>query len=709
MGNRRSIQPRSARLDALISTAVLALLSAAAPTAGQSTIPTGTFVARLEPVTGGLNGVLTDNTNIGRQQLIPIDMTPLGDGRQLIMTLAGHVRLLFSDGTLSAGAYLDTYNSNSPPPILTDSGEITDFRQIGNTSIEAHPGFLDPTNRGYGKFYTITSELPGNLPSDFDDGVDSIVDSVVTEWTVSGFAVDTATQLQPGVNVSKREILRSERPGIVHTLVDMAFGHDETLYLASGDGGGDAFPNTEGNAFGQDRFENSLDPRNVFGSILRIDPLSLPGDTRPTGGLNGQYRIPSDNFGVLDGDPDTLPETFAFGLRSPYRMSVDRGSGELYLGDVGEVQREEINRIENGGNYGWGAFEGTRTNRSDLLPRAVDAVDPLFELFHSVGGQSEATNVVGGFVYRGSAIPELQGYYVFADTGEDNGGQPTNTVDIYYGNPASTEVSSRDDLYRLQIELPSGITMPDRIWSLAEDEAGELYFLAGPDRLDLFQIEGGETDGSLFRLEPAQRVLNGLIGDINQDGFVNGDGTGFPNDDDVSAFIMNWLDDTSGLDAYSQFTNGDLNFDGRTNLADWFLLTQNHINATSLSPETLHSSFVLPEPDMPVLLGTACFATLLNARGLTRRRSRSGLPSAREPQYVRCSPCAPWLRQPRRVRLTNISRTNRLARQIFWHDAQSQLGWSKQRSRLATMPAPTIERLNAIAADSSTLAVFEGA
>jgi glucose/arabinose dehydrogenase len=556
-----------------------------------------------------------------RQQFIPIDMAPMGDGRQLVLTLGGHIRLLQADGTLAPGAYLDTYNSNSPPPIPTGGGEITDIRQIGNTSIATHPGILDPNSRGYGKFYVLTSEEPGSAPFDFDDGTESVVDSVVTEWTISPSAITSATQLSlhgPGANVSQREIMRSQRPGIIHTLVDMAFAPDESLILTSGDGGGNAFPNTEGHAFNQDRYTNALDPRNIFGSVLRIDPLELPNDTRPTGGVNHQYRIPLDNFGLADGDPDTHAETFAYGFRSPYRVSIDQVTGSVYIGDVGEASREEINAVANGGNYGWGAFEGTRINRADLVPQATGAIGLVFELYHNLNGQSESTNIVGGFVYRGNDIPALKGMYIFADVGENNSGQPTNVVDLYYGDPASTSASARDDLLRLQIELPEGVSLPDRIWSIAEDELGELYLLVGPDRLDLFNRGPGETDGAIYRLAAATIVLNGIAGDINQDGLVNGDGSGPVEADDVSAFIANFL--TSGyVSAFDQFTHGDVNFDGITDIRDWYILSSNHENAAGLNVAAFVAGARVPEPATNVT-AILFIGSLL---AITRRRNES--------------------------------------------------------------------------------------
>ena len=479
-------------------------------------VPLGSHVVRIEPLAGGLNGLLDGNVANVRKQLIPVDMTPLGDGRQLVLTLTGHVRLLRADGTLAPGAYLETYNDRSPPPFgAADDKE--DYTQIGNTSLAAHPGFLDPDSPGYGKFYVITTERPGTGPADFDDGGPSLLDNVVTEWTLAPDAVATATRLTadgPGANVTAREVLRCQRPGILHTLADMAFLPDGTLLVTSGDGGGNAFPNTDGSAFEQDRYRNGQDPRNIFGTILRIDPLARPNDPRPAGGHAGQYRVPPDNWGATDGDPATPAEIYTYGNRSPYRLNVDREAGTVYVGDVGEESREEIDRIVNGGNYGWGVYEGTMLFRADLLPRRGTAprapfVGPVWELYHFLDGGrvTEANNVVGGFVYRGRLLPELRGKYLFADTGEDDDGEPNNVLDLYCGDLDKADGDARAGLERLRVELPDGVKLPDRIWSIAEDERGELYLLVGPDRLDLFdRTSEQETDGGIWRLTAARRT-----------------------------------------------------------------------------------------------------------------------------------------------------------------------------------------------------------
>jgi glucose/arabinose dehydrogenase len=572
----------------------------------QSPIPIGAARVRLQPIADGMNGVLTGNTANARKQYIPADMAPLGDGRQLIMTLGGHVRLLQADGTLASGAYLDTFNSNSPSPTAQD------FTQIGNTSIATHPGFLNPASRGFGKFYTVTSERPENLPSDFDDGVNSIVDSVLHEWTIAPAAITSATQLTlagPEQNVTRREVLRSQRPGIIHTLVDMAFTPDEYLILTSGDGGGNAFPNTSGEAFNQDPPTNAQDPRNIFGSILRIDPLAVPNDTRPTGGRLNQYYIHPNNFGFTDGNPDTHAETFAYGFRSPYRINVDEVTARIFIGDVGQGSREEINIVQNGGNYGWGAYEGTRLNRANLVPETGEppAQGPLFELYHNLNGQSESVNVVGGFVYRGTAIPALQGMYVFADTGENEFTQPTNVLDMYYGDPNSSNASTRDELFQLQLELPPGVSLPDRIWSIAEDEAGELYILVGPRRDDVFNLSPGETDGAIYKLVASSVVPNGIVGDVNQDGFVDAD--------DILSMKVGWY--TAGhLTPLDQYTHGDLNFDGITDLRDMYILHEALLSAGGAGADAAGSN--VPEPSA---LAVSLLALLNVFAELRRRRT----------------------------------------------------------------------------------------
>ena len=164
---------------------------------------------------------------------------------------------------------------------------------------------------------------------------------------------------------------------------------------------------------------NAQDPRVVLGKVLRINPLAPSLTTARQGALsaNGRYRIPTDNpFAQRTG---RLREVFALGLRNPYRMSWDDGTGRLIAADVGQDAVEEVNVIVRGGNYGWPIKEGPlpynpragNINNPSLISPAVFYEHDQLE----TPGQEAPLAVIGGFVYRGAAILALQGKYVFAD------------------------------------------------------------------------------------------------------------------------------------------------------------------------------------------------------------------------------------------------------------------------------------------------------
>jgi hypothetical protein len=151
----------------------------------------------------------------------------------------------------------------------------------------------------------------------------------------------------------------------------------------------------------------------VYGKLLRID---VDGNDS----INGQYGIPADNPFV---GQDAVQETYAYGLRNPFTVSFDCNTGDLYVGDAGQNNIEEVDLIVKGGNYGWNVKEGsfwfdsTAANLGSVVtgpvrPVPPDLIDPIAEYDHS-----EGSVVIGGFVYRGSAIPALQGLYVFGDWG----------------------------------------------------------------------------------------------------------------------------------------------------------------------------------------------------------------------------------------------------------------------------------------------------
>ncbi|MEM9869344.1 MAG: PQQ-dependent sugar dehydrogenase, partial [Bacteroidota bacterium] len=183
-------------------------------------------------------------------------------------------------------------------------------------------------------------------------------------------------------------LLEIPQPFTNHNGGQLAFGPDNMLYIASGDGGS-----------GGDPDNNAQNRDNLLGTILRIDV------DRSGSGLN--YGIPMDNPFV--GQSDTREEIYAYGFRNPWRMSFDFQTGDLWSGDVGQDEREEINLVVNGGNYGWKRFEGTFCFSGDCNSSGLEA--PVFEYQHNGNDQS----ITGGFVYRGTMTPALVGNYIYAD------------------------------------------------------------------------------------------------------------------------------------------------------------------------------------------------------------------------------------------------------------------------------------------------------
>jgi glucose/arabinose dehydrogenase len=367
-----------------------------------------------------------------------------GTGRLFVVEQPGTVRVL-SGTMLSATPLLD----------ISATTLSTGWRGLHGAAV--HPGFADLRSAGYRKVYAITSEAAGTRLADLGTAGQNGADhqSVLYEWSIDAdnpAAVDPAT---------KREILRIDEPGTIHGLYSMAFGPDGYLYLGIGDGAG-----------GGDPFNLAQDPATIHGTIVRIN-------VDATDGRNGQYGIPVSNpfaSGTLPGGGVALPEVFAYGFRNPWRMSFDAVTGDLYVGEVGRAVIEEINLVTAGGNYGWPLKEGTfrhypnATVSTDLSGLPEGLIDPLAQYEHD-----EGVAIMGGFVYRGSAIPELVGQYVFGDFGMPMGSPPI-------AFPARLFSLDLADLVirELQIGLDDrgfstiGGRMP---LGFGEDEFGELYVL----------------------------------------------------------------------------------------------------------------------------------------------------------------------------------------------------------------------------------------
>jgi glucose/arabinose dehydrogenase len=239
-------------------------------------------------------------------------------------------------------------------------------------------------------------------------------------------------------------ILSVQQPAGNHNGGHVEFGPDGLLYIALGDGGGGA-----GDPNGRGQSRNTL-----LGKLLRIDVDG--GDP---------YAVPAGN--PFQGEAAARAEIWALGLRNPWRFSIDGADGRIYIADVGEMRREEINvaRLDAAGlNYGWNIMEGSECFRTTSC--TMDGLTrPTVEYTHDAGECS----VTGGYVYRGSAIPEMVGYYLYADY--CNGWIRSFRMD------ADTVADHRqwDTDYR------------GRITSFGKDAQGELYVLtvgsAGAGRL----------------------------------------------------------------------------------------------------------------------------------------------------------------------------------------------------------------------------------
>ena len=282
----------------------------------------------------------------------------------------------------------------------------------GFGSFAFHPEFYDN-----GLLYTTHTEPGGTKPADyaFNDSIDVTLQWVLTEWKTDD---PTSATFKGG----PRELLRMNMVTGIHGAQELTFNPtgsprdasprdassgDEDyglLYLGIGDGGATLHGHPE---LCQDR-------SRPWGTILRIDPLGRNS-------ANGQYGIPASNPFAQDGDEQTLGEIFAYGFRNPHRISWDTGGKRaMLISGIGEKNVEELNRGVAGANYGWPKREGTFLidERGDIsLPYPLPPNDDALGFTYPVAqyDHDEGNAISGGFVYRGSAVPELQGTYVFGD------------------------------------------------------------------------------------------------------------------------------------------------------------------------------------------------------------------------------------------------------------------------------------------------------
>ncbi|MDQ3034959.1 MAG: PQQ-dependent sugar dehydrogenase [Myxococcota bacterium] len=338
---------------------------------------------------------------------------PAGSTDLYVVERRGRIRIV-RDGSIVAAPFLD---------ITSQTGSYTDMGgdERGLLGMAFHPEYA--TN---GRFFLYLAPTDGRQ------------ENLVVEGARSAGSADVANPTVTDVIRLTGDTLRNHNGG------HLAFGPDGYLYIGTGDGGG-----------GGDPADNGQDLGSLYGKMLRIDVDGA-----------APYAIPSSNPFI--GMAGAEEEIWAYGLRNPFRWSFDRTTGDLYIGDVGQNAWEEIDfqseASMGGENYGWNMYEATHMFGGGGPLRGPSMhTPPVYEYRHEQDDAIPAAgiSVVGGYVYRGSAIPALRGVYVFGDL---NG----STAGFRYCEGAVHGTRTFPGLN----SIPGSY-----IYSFAEDQSGELYVM----------------------------------------------------------------------------------------------------------------------------------------------------------------------------------------------------------------------------------------
>ncbi|NJN55498.1 MAG: PQQ-dependent sugar dehydrogenase [Anaerolineae bacterium] len=322
------------------------------------------------------------------------------------------------------------------------------WRQVNSTTLER--GLLglafSPEYASDGRFYVNYTNLDGDT-------------------VVSRFAVDP-TEANQALPDSEEMILFIDQPHESHNGGGLLFGpNDGYLYVAVGDGG-----------FVGDPENHAQNTTDLLGTLLRIDvnPQATPAPDCDPAGL---YTIPADNP-FVDGPGGDCDEIWVYGLRNPWTYTIDPLSNDLFIGDVGQFEYEEIDYVPGGAggplggaNFGWRCYEGNHPYNLDGCAEAAAYQFPIYEYAHPFG-----CTAVSGRVYRGNWMPDLQGVYLFTDLCH-----------------SQIQTLQPDDQQEWQVQTL--LTMNERLVNFGTDAAGELLVV-------------GYDSGTVYRLEPAPHTRN---------------------------------------------------------------------------------------------------------------------------------------------------------------------------------------------------------
>lgn len=325
---------------------------------------------------------------------------PVSDARLFVAERAGRIRII-QNGALLATPFLDI------------STRVATAGEGGLLSFAFHPAYA--TN---GQFYVHFIDAGGNI----------VVERFLASAANANVAANTPT---PVISIAHPTYTN-------HYGGRIAFGADGLLYLSTGDGGG-----------GGDPDRNGQNLNALLGKLLRIDVTNLP------------YTVPATNPFV--GQAGRRSEIWAYGLRNPFRFSFDVAAGLLYIADVGQNAREEVNAVAVNGagfNFGWPITEGSLCFPESAACSRTGLVAPVHDYDHTQG-----CSITGGFVYRGSAIPEIVGRYFYTDYCSGW------LRSLRYAQGAAVE------------RIDWSIGSIGRILSIGQDGNGELYLLAETGRI----------------------------------------------------------------------------------------------------------------------------------------------------------------------------------------------------------------------------------
>jgi hypothetical protein len=504
---------------------------------------------------------ITGITRVASEISSPMFVThaPGDRDRLFIAQRGGAIRIL----DLNTGALQTT-------PFLSMTGIDTGGSEGGFLGLAFHPDYFNEQADGYGKFYVKITTAGSDLTVR------------IREYSVSESDPNLADP------ASEREVLTYTNPQANHVGGWIGFSPDNKyLYIANGDGGGgndDDDGHTPGTGNAQDITENWL------GKMLRIDPLDPDG---PMGPLT--YSIPPTNPMVADAgssvDDIGDDEIWAYGLRNPFRASFDRITGDLWIGDVGQSAREEIDfqapiefqqpddDTELAPNYGWRLREGSiQTPAGGIGGPCSTCIEPVYDYARPMDdsppidpaitaiNQYRGKTVIGGYVYRGPD-PSLQGQYIFLD--RDGG---TAGINYWMFNPDDPY----DTVQNIDLLMTPNVGSASGPVSMGEDAVGNLYV--------------AYFSGEVYRIATNQLIP----GDYNADGEVNGD-------DEVR-----WRQ-TFGMTGGILPTDGSKN--GVVDAADYVVLRK--FFGTSVHDGIAGGSITVPEPVSAAIAGQVIVLGLL--------------------------------------------------------------------------------------------------